>query len=108
MESSPWTPNFLAWSWPELNQQGRMIYVLWLAGLSLLTFMVYGFDKTQAKTSGLRVPESTLHILALLGGVAGGWAGRRVFRHKSRKVSFGIVLTLASLLHAFLIYQWFS
>jgi uncharacterized membrane protein YsdA (DUF1294 family) len=107
MEPTVTTMEILAWSWPELSKQGQMIYVLLLAGLSLLTFVLYGFDKTQAKTSGARVPESTLHGLALLGGWAGGWAGRKVFRHKKRKPLFAVVLTLATLIHGYLIYRWF-
>jgi len=39
--------------------------------LSLLTFFVYGFDKHAAETGRWRTQESTLHLLALIGG----WPG---------------------------------
>lgn len=75
-------------------------YIAWLAGVSLALFLLYGIDKQRARQRGGRVPEVVLHGLALGGGFAGGWAGRALFRHKTRKTSFLIVLTLATLLHA--------
>lgn len=72
----------------------------WLVGLGLTTFVVYGWDKRQAQSGGWRVPEIVLHSLALAGGVVGGWAGRQVFRHKTRKPVFTVVLTVATALWA--------
>jgi len=54
-------------------------YWIWLVALSVITFLLYGYDKGQAKLGGLRVPEIVLHVLALLGGFPGGWVGRAVF-----------------------------
>jgi len=79
-------------------------YLLWLASTSIVTFILYGFDKMQAKNDGGRVPEIVLHLLALAGGFAGGWVGRFIFRHKTRKPVFLIVLILATALHAGLYY----
>jgi uncharacterized membrane protein YsdA (DUF1294 family) len=45
------------------------------------------------------VPESTLHLMELLGGWPGALAGQRVFRHKSRKRSYRITLWLIVVLH---------
>ena len=59
-----------------------------LAGLNLVSFAVYGWDKRQAQSGGRRISEKTLWTLMLLGGWAGGWAGMQVFRHKTRKASF--------------------
>jgi uncharacterized membrane protein YsdA (DUF1294 family) len=39
-----------------------------------------------------------LHGLALVGGVLGAWAGRLVFRHKTRHPVFLVVLIVASVL----------
>jgi uncharacterized membrane protein YsdA (DUF1294 family) len=76
------------------------------AALSLAAFLAYGWDKRRARTGGRRVPERTLHMLALLGGFPGAFAGMRVFRHKTRKVLFLAVLVLAAGLHAAL-WWWF-
>lgn len=75
------------------------LYPLWLASTGVVTFILYGFDKLQAKRNAGRVPEIVLHLLALVGGFIGGWAGRFVFRHKTRKPVFLVVLILASVLH---------
>jgi uncharacterized membrane protein YsdA (DUF1294 family) len=64
------------------------LYLIWLAILSVVTFFLYGFDKAHSKTDGWRVPEVVLHGLALAGGFIGGWAGRSIFRHKTRKGFF--------------------
>jgi uncharacterized membrane protein YsdA (DUF1294 family) len=82
-------------------------YLIWLASASVITFILYGFDKTQAVHGGIRVPEIVLHGLALAGGFPGGWAGRLVFHHKTRKRSFTIVLWISTILHLILIYWIF-
>jgi uncharacterized membrane protein YsdA (DUF1294 family) len=81
-------------------------YLIWLAIISLVTFILYGFDKARAKSNGWRVPEIVLHISALTGGFPGGWAGRSLFRHKTRKGTFTFVLILSTLLHMGLVY-WY-
>ena len=75
-------------------------YWIWLVALSVITWASYGFDKAQAKRGGLRVPEIVLHGLALLGGFPGGWIGRWMFHHKTRKPIFTVVLAASTLLHA--------
>ena len=87
-------------------------WLAWLVVVNLVTFAVYAFDKlaaTKGKTrSGAskarRVPESTLHGLALLGGFVGGWVGRHALRHKTRKPIFALVLGFATVGHAALIW----
>lgn len=72
----------------------------WLAAWGLVTFLLYGYDKAQARRDGGRVPEVVLHAMALAGGVVGGWAGRAMFRHKTLHRSFTAVLVGASVLWA--------
>ena len=87
-----------------------LIYGVWLAVASGITFILYGFDKAQSKRGGLRVPEAVLHGLALLGGFLGGWAGRSVFRHKTQKGLFVFVLVISTMLHlglgGWLFWRW--
>jgi uncharacterized membrane protein YsdA (DUF1294 family) len=73
-------------------------WALWLAAWGIVTFALYGYDKTQARRDAGRVPELVLHGMALAGGVIGGWLGRTAFRHKTLHRSFLIVLAGASLL----------
>ena len=74
--------------------------IAWIAGWTLPAFAMYGIDKRQAEQAGWRVPEVLLHGLALIGGVIGAWAGRAVFRHKTQKPVFTVVLIAASILWA--------
>lgn len=55
---------------------------------SLVTFLVYAFDKSAAQNNRQRTPEKTLHLLALIGGWPGALAAQRMFRHKSKKAEF--------------------
>ena len=74
----------------------------WFLGIYLvmsgLTLIAYGADKSRARRKGGRIPELTLHLLALAGGWPGALLGQRWFHHKTRKwdfqaVTWSIVLT---------------
>jgi len=85
----------------------RNLYWIWLAAASLVTCILYGYDKAQAKSGGWRVPEAVLHWLALLGGFPGGWIGMYLFHHKTRKALFVFILLVSTLIHLGLIYWLF-
>lgn len=62
---------------------------VWLGGLSVWTFAVFGYDKWRAGRPGARrVAEGSLLLLSAAGGWPGGLLGMLVFRHKSAKASF--------------------
>ena len=67
--------------------------------MSLACYVVYGWDKRSAAKGGRRVPEQTLHMLALLGGWPGALLGQRHFRHKTKKLSFLFVFCCIVLFH---------
>ena len=77
----------------------RLYYWVWLAVASGITFILYGWDKFQSRRGGRRVPEVVLHGWALAGGFPGGWAGRAVFRHKTKKGFFVFVLAVSTAIH---------
>ena len=60
----------------------------WYLGLSLVSFVVYGWDKASAKGGFRRTPEKSLNALALAGGWPGGWIAMEGLRHKTQKPSF--------------------
>lgn len=72
--------------------------------LSAVTWLVYRKDKQAAGSGRWRTPESTLQLLALLGGWPGAWLAQKHLRHKSSKSSFQltfwvmVALNLAGLL----------
>jgi uncharacterized membrane protein YsdA (DUF1294 family) len=87
------------WGLGMLGPNRLGAYLLWLSAASLATFVLYGLDKAQAKRAGLRVPENLLHLMALLGGFPGGFAGRAAFHHKTRKPAFARVLWISLAIH---------
>jgi len=63
---------------------GAALYAL----TSAVTFIAYALDKAAARNGRRRIPEVTLHFLALAGGWPGAFLAQRVFRHKTRKQPF--------------------
>ena len=72
-----------------------LYYLLIINAAGFLLMLV---DKWKAKKNRWRVRESTLLLVAALGGSIGSLAGMYLFRHKTqhRKVTLGIPLILAA------------
>jgi uncharacterized membrane protein YsdA (DUF1294 family) len=85
-------------------------YFVVLLVMSLATFVTYGWDKRQAKLQQQRVPEQKLHVLAMLGGWPGAFAGQQYFRHKTQKLGFLVITWLIAISHVLAIagYLWVS
>ena len=80
-------------------------YIIWLAAISIITFILYGLDKARSKRKGARrVPEIALHVLALAGGFIGGWVGRSFFHHKPKKGIFVFILVISTVIHLGLVW----
>ena len=70
----------------------------YLGVINLVAFAAFGIDKLAARRGGWRVSEARLLGFALFGGSPGAYAGRRLFRHKTRKQPFsGQLLGIAAL-----------
>ena len=67
-----------------------------IALMNLITFIVYGIDKFKARRGKWRIPESTLFLLAIVGGSIGAWVGIKVWHHKTlhRKFKYGIPMII--------------
>lgn len=81
-----------------------MALAAWYLIVSAFTFGVYAFDKHRAirADGSRRVPEATLHLLALVGGFAGSLCAMRIIRHKNRKPAFVVLTWAIALLHGLL------
>lgn len=73
--------------------------------ISTFTLLVYRSDKRRAEAGDWRIPESTLHLAALLGGWPGAFLAQRLYRHKTAKASFQFVFWTIVLLHQFAAYD---
>ena len=57
--------------------------VLYLAIVNLAGLIVMGIDKLRARKRAWRIPESTLFVIALIGGSLGTTIGMHLFHHKT-------------------------
>jgi uncharacterized membrane protein YsdA (DUF1294 family) len=77
-----------------------------LIATNLLAFAAFGIDKMLAGARGRRIAESTLLTLALLGGTPGAYAGRALFRHKTRKQPFSRRLHAIAVVQGVIAVTW--
>jgi len=66
-------------------QVGMIIY---LVAINVVTIIIYAMDKVKAKRGGWRVPESTLLLLAVVGGSIGAVLAMEWFHHKTLHAKF--------------------
>lgn len=52
--------------------------------INLIGFAIMGIDKLKARKRAWRIPESTLFVVALIGGSLGTTIAMHLFRHKTR------------------------
>ncbi|MCM1145400.1 MAG: DUF1294 domain-containing protein [Blautia sp.] len=58
--------------------------ILYLVIINFIGFAIMGIDKRKARKRAWRIPESTLFIIALIGGSLGSLIGMHLFHHKTR------------------------
>ena len=83
--------------------------LLWgyTALLTLITFWAYARDKRKSRKNLWRTPESTLLLLAFIGGAVGAFLGMLLCRHKIRKAKFYITVPILALLQiAFIVFVY--
>ena len=81
---------------------------VYLLVLSVFTFVVFWLDKRRATKEGARrVAQKVLFGLSAFGGAAGGLAAMSLFRHKTKRWSFRILLPLFTLIHVGVL-MWLS
>ena len=64
------------------------LLIVYVAAVNVVAFVVYGVDKYKAQKVKWRIRESTLLLLAAIGGSAGAWLGMKVWHHKTRHAKF--------------------
>ena len=82
----------------------HVIIIYYLLVINAVAFFVYGIDKLKARKGWWRIPESTLLLLAIIGGSVGAWLGMKVWHHKTmhKKFRYGLPLILLLQLSAVL------
>lgn len=64
--------------------------IIYLIIINLISFLAMFIDKKKAQKGKWRIKESTLLILALIGGSIGAISGMYIFHHKTQKPRFYI------------------
>ena len=72
------------------------IVLIYCVIINVVTFLLYGIDKLEAKQGSWRISEATLLILAVIGGSIGALIGMKVWHHKTqhKKFKYGLPLIL--------------
>ncbi|MBQ4916914.1 MAG: DUF1294 domain-containing protein [Muribaculaceae bacterium] len=73
--------------------------LIYLAIINLCAFVAFGIDKLKARRGAWRTPESTLLLLAAIGGSFGSFLGMKVWRHKTQHKKFTILVPLLMAIH---------
>ncbi|MFA5946982.1 MAG: DUF1294 domain-containing protein [Patescibacteria group bacterium] len=107
---SPHTRALVPWlffSFASALLIGNYFHFSWLLalfiGLNIGAFLLYGLDKMIAGTGSQRIPERILWLSAFLGGSIGAVTGMYLFRHKTKKTSFQLVLAILVLVQIALV-----
>ena len=74
--------------------------------MNFVAFAAFGLDKAAAENGRQRIAEATLLRCALLGGTPGAYAGRALFRHKTRKQPFCARLHRIAILQVLALAAW--
>ena len=71
-----------------------LYYLIFVAVMSLISFILYGADKSKAKKNKWRIKESVLLGFGFFGGAIGALLGMSAFRHKTKHWYFWVVNVL--------------
>lgn len=82
-----------------IMQVASLLWLVW----NVLVFISYGIDKGKARQGYFRIPEKTLLLISLFGGL-GALFGGHFFHHKTRKWYFQLTWYVAAILNIGLMY----
>lgn len=96
---------YIIWKQQDMDTL-HQLSLYYLLAVNIITLIVFGIDKYKAKKKKWRIAETTLLVLAVIGGSIGAWAGMRLWHHKTlhRKFKYGVpvILTLQIALMTYL------
>ena len=80
------------------NQVVLIIYIGYLLLFSLITFILFLVDKQLAVKEKTRIKEKVLLFFVAIGGGIGGYFGRILGHHKTKKLYFSLIINLTLIL----------
>lgn len=80
-----------------------MIILIAMLLMSLVSFLLMGWDKRCARRGHWRVSEKALFLSAILMGAIGGTLGMKIFRHKTKHWYFKLFFPALAILQILLV-----
>ncbi len=66
----------------------NLTFMIYLSAINLISGIIFAIDKRAAIHGRRRIPERTMHLLEMMGGVFANWILMYVLHHKNRKFSY--------------------
>ena len=80
------------------------LFQIYLLLINALAFLLMLIDKYKAKKNLWRIRESTLLLIAAIGGSIGALAGMYTFRHKTKHLKFTLGIPVILVLQIVAVY----
>lgn len=84
------------------------VLILYFAIINIITFFLYGIDKSRARRDAWRISEFTLIGCAALGGALGAFLGMHLFHHKTKKLKFRILIPIFLIIWGIIFYRTYK
>lgn len=84
-----------------------MFILIYLLLVNVIGFVLMFVDKKRAQNNQWRIKEATLFLTAAIGGSIGSMLGMKVFRHKTKHLSFMIGMPLIFIAQVALVIGYF-
>lgn len=75
--------------------------LFYLLCINLVTYALYALDKFYSRKNMWRIPEASLIVCVLVGGLPAAWLARHRLRHKLHTRGFVLKFWLAALVSMF-------
>lgn len=80
------------------------IALYYLLGINIVTFILFGIDKSNALNRRSRIPNVALISSLFLGGTVGGFLGMKLFHHKTNKDYYSEGIKFIAVMQVILIF----
>ena len=84
-----------------------LFFILYIFIINIISFILMGIDKRAAKNNMYRIPEKVFFTLSILLGSLGTYIGMYKFRHKTKHLSFKILIPILLIVNIICIYYIF-
>lgn len=76
----------------------QKIVLVYLIVINLVAYVTYGIDKKRSQHNRIRISEKTLLTFPLIGAFIGSYLAMKIFRHKTKHLSFKVLVPIFSML----------